>query len=248
MKDQRRKISAKVWRPVIDKLNRKLDRACLRRDAYLEQVLALEIPLLDAELPIANSAEARRFISERLDELDRKLVSFALRVDLVEQLDDICARKGIVRDAFFNRLLFILASPKSVIDRIFFTLDTDQRWRTDVWSEYKHDGPFFQNVFYPLEQEIDPFWPIRAGLEMCGEEDGLIDHTDMASGQTYKIKRLNDYGITLPERLYTVTFDNETFKDADLFGLNCYLPDWQIPKHPAQVKFRKHLDELLESL
>ena len=29
------KISVKIWRPIIEKLDAKLDAACLRRDAYL---------------------------------------------------------------------------------------------------------------------------------------------------------------------------------------------------------------------
>jgi hypothetical protein len=30
----------KIWRPIIDKLDAKLDAACLRRDAYLAKLLA----------------------------------------------------------------------------------------------------------------------------------------------------------------------------------------------------------------
>lgn len=247
MKQDRRKTSTQVWRPVIDKLNRKLDKASLRRDAYLESVLEVELPYLDQEVALPNSTVAAKFIGERLDQLDRKLVSLSLRVDLVERLDEICARKRIVRDAFFNRLFFLLAAKPAVIDRIFFPLVSDE-WRTEVWSEYKHDGPFFKNVFYPLEQDIDPFWAIRAGLELYGEEKDLVDHTDPGSGMSAKVKRVKDYGVVLPERVHTTALDNVQFKNADLYGLNCYLAEWQIPGQPAELRFRKELDELLADL
>ena len=242
-----KKISTKIWRPVVDKLNRKLNKACLRRDAFLERVLEVELPHLDAEIPLANTAQAKAFVAERLDQLDRKLVSLSLRADLVDRLDEICARKEILRDAFFNRLFFLLAASPKVIDRVFFVL-VGQEWRTEVWSERKHDGPFFQNIFYPLEQDVDPLWPIRTGLELYGEESDLVDFEHPVSGEKIQVKKVSDDRLELPERVYTVSIDSTTFRDQDLSGLNCYLPDWRIPGHPAELKFRKEMDELLESL
>ena len=109
------KISVKIWRPIIDKLDQKLDAACLRRDAYLNKVLENELPWLDSEVSLANSPAAQAFVAARLDQLDRKLVSLTLRPELIEQLNDICQRKRIVRDAFFNRLFLLLAlKPKGI--------------------------------------------------------------------------------------------------------------------------------------
>lgn len=247
MKLQRRKISTKVWRPVINKLNRKLDKACLRRDAYLECVLEVELPHLDAEVALPNSEAARNFVSERLDQLDRKLVSLSLQTELVQRLDHICERKCIIRDAFFNRLFFLLAASPKVIDRLFYPLDSDH-WRTEVWSERKHDGPFFQNIFYPLEPDIDPFWAIRTGLEVYEQEKDLVDHKDPGAGQTVQVKKVSSDRLELPNRVYTVAFDDKAFKNTDLFGLNTYLHDWQIPGHPTELKFQAELDELLEQL
>lgn len=33
------KISVKIWRPLIEKFDEKMDEACLRRDAYLAKLL-----------------------------------------------------------------------------------------------------------------------------------------------------------------------------------------------------------------
>ena len=245
MASEKRKISTKIWRPVVDKLTRKLNKACLRRDAFLERVLDVELPYLDNEVALPNSEQAQNFIAERLDHLDRKLVSLALRIDLIERLESICGRKRIVRDAFFNRLFLLLAAPPGIIDKIFFNLDSDD-WRTEVWSELKHDGPFFQNVFYPLEQEIDPFWSIRAGLELHCKESDLLDYKNPDTGESVKVVKLfNEDRVTLPSRVYTVVLSDKEFGDADLYGLNCYLPDWHISGHPAESKFRKDLDKLL---
>ena len=77
------KISVKIWRPIIEKLDAKLDAACLRRDAYLAKLLATELDHLDAEVSLPNSPAAHDFTLERLDAFDRKLVSIALAPDLV---------------------------------------------------------------------------------------------------------------------------------------------------------------------
>jgi len=241
-----RKISTKIWRPVVDKLTRKLERACLRRDAFLERVLEVELPSLDDEVALPNEEVARRFVAERLDQLDRKLVSLSLKSELVSHLDVICERRRIVRDAFFNRFFFLLAASPAAIDRLFFR--GVPKWRTEVWSEWKHEGPFFQNVFYPLEQDVDPFWPIRAGLELLSDDSDLVEVAEPTSGTQVKVRIDRSGRRSLPDRLYTVVFDNEAFRDADLFGLNCHLPVWRIPGHPEQLTYRKELDELLADL
>lgn len=211
------KISTKVWRKVMVSFDKKLSLACLRRDAFLNRLLETELPELDDEIPLANSVDAQQFVIEHLNSLDWKPVSLALRSDLVEKLNDICARKRIVRDAFFNRLFFLLSVPPKVIDLLFF--NDDANWRTEVWIEYRNDGPAFNNTFYPLEPEINPFWAIREGLALEDRE----------------------------EHFYAITFDDKNFKDADLYGLNCYLPDDRIPDHPAYLK-PKSLDDLLSEL
>src|SRR6266567_8140353 len=102
------KISVRIWRPLIVRVNEKIKAACLRRDPYLASVLAHELPLLDREICVPNSAAAEAFVTDRLDQMDRKLVSLALPPESTAQLSEICARKRIVRDAFFNRMFFLL--------------------------------------------------------------------------------------------------------------------------------------------
>lgn len=239
------KISVKIWRPIIDKLDAKLDAACLRRDAYLAKLLAGELNQLDAEVSLPNSPAAHDFTFKRLDALDRKLVSIALAPKLADRLHDICTRKRIVRDAFFNRLFLLLAAAPKTIDTLFFP--DDPKWRTAVWSEFKHDGPFFESGFYPLEAPVDPFWAIRAGLELfnegAGAEDYQVPHTDT------RIKVLRGLGGE-PEPLpglHSVFFEQKV-GEHDLLGLNCFVPDWRIPGHEAERRHAKALDELLESL
>jgi hypothetical protein len=217
-------ISTKIWRPVLDKLNTKLEQACLRRDAYLNRVLDVELSALDEELPLANSNSARQFIAEHLDKLDRKPVSLSLRPDLVERLDEICERKQIVRDSFFNRLFFFLAVPVEWFTQSF---PLDENWIREVWFSDSHEyeltrnNPGFQNLFYPLEPVIDPFWALRKGL-------------DLSEGNSAR------------KGIYTVVL-RESPKGSDLWGLNCYLLDREVPGLPEPSE-PLSLDDLLSLL
>lgn len=243
------KISTKIWRPLIDKLDAKLDGACLRRDAYLGKVLGIELPALDSEVCLVNSDASEKFIFERLDQFDRKPVSLSLPDEVVQRLNAICERKRIVRDAFFNRLVLMLAASPKQIDRLFFPHEKD--WMNIVWTECKHDGPFFENTVYPLEHDIDPFWAIRMGIDLFSENDSgeELEYQVPETGETVKVRKdpLTE-NISLCSGLYSDIFHDKVFKDTDLYGFNCYVPDWRVPGHKAEVEYRNKLDELLVDL
>jgi hypothetical protein len=240
------KISVKIWRPLIARFNDKVMTACLRRDLYLARVLAHELPHLDQEISVPNSAAAQRFVEDRLDDMDRQLVSLALPPALTVQLKDICARKRIVRDAFFNRVFLLLAARPRAIDALLFPENPD--WRAEIWSEYRNDGPFFQNGFYPLEPEVNPFWALRTAFEVQAEEDETVkDHVDPATGN--KVRVTHDLtGAVIPVRgIYSTVFDVRKGQ-TELLGFSCFLPDSRIPGTPAAETLNSKLDELLKDL
>lgn len=235
------KISVKIWRPILEKLDTKIEMACLRRDAYLAKVLDTELGCLDEEVSIPNSQASYDFVFKRLDQLDRKLVSLALPTELTERLNVICSQKRIVRDAFFNRLFLLLAVSPKHIDKLFSNA-LGPEWREEVWRDWKHEGQFFQDGFYPLEAMIDPFWAIRSGLELYAKDAGLEDYIEPTSGKQIKVKH-ELTGIAPADSLYTTVF--EKLGNNDLLGMNCYLPDWLVPGLEAEQQYRAKLDELL---
>lgn len=240
------KISVKLWRPIIDKFDEKIEAACLRRDAFLSKVLNVELNYLDEEVSIPNSQASYDYVFEKLDRLDRKLVSLALPSELTARLNEICSRKRIVRDAFINRIFLLLAVSPKVIDTLLFG-DVDGDWRNEVWVENRNDGPFFQNGFYPLEPMIDPFWAIRSGMEINAANSEVEDYIEPTSGKPIRVTR-DITGAAMPANsLYTTIFEQKV-QGGDLLGLSCYMPDWRIPGHGAEQEHRAKLDELLGEL
>lgn len=240
------KISVKIWRPLIDKLDAKLEAACLRRDAYLNKVLDVELAQLDAEMSIPNSQASYDHIASRLDLLDRKLVSLAISPEVAARVNEICSRKRIVRDSFFNRLFLMLAASPEAVDALMFS-GYDGKWRSDVWIDAKHDGSFIKNGFNPLEASIDPFWAIRWGIDLMSDAEITEDYVEPSSGKTIKVLPGSMGRATPPSSFYTIEF-NQKVSGNELAGLNCYLPDWRIPGHGAELAYRAKLDEIFGDL
>ena len=241
------KISVKIWRPILEKLDKKLDDACLRRDAYLNKVLEVELGFLDEEVSIPNSPAAYSFVANCVDSLDRKLVSLALRPDLVERLNEICSRKRIVRDAFFNRLFLLLAVQPKTIDSLLFHGAADD-WCRELWRDIHHDRSFFQSGFYPLATAIDPFWAIRDGLKLYDADTAIETYTEPSSGLTISVQR-DDAGSVKPiDSVYATLIEKKLGDGTVLLGLNCYMPDWRVPGEEAEILHRKKLDELFPDL
>lgn len=234
------KISTMIWRPIIDKFDEKMEAACLRRDAYLNKVLKIELPRLDLEVSLANSIDAQAFIAGQLDQLDRKLVSIKLQPDLIELMKDICTRKRITRDAFFNRLFLLLEASPKMIDHLLFSDQVDC-WRTEVWSTHEYDEVFFNNTFYPLDQDIDPFWSIRVGIGHYNKQQDLYNHINSETGKVVHVQRDSCGHIYPKNSLYTSLL--RKFDKTDLYGLNCYISDWEIPNSPAK---REHFNEIFK--
>lgn len=278
------KITINVWRPVWSKLEKKLNDASLKRDAYIGSLINRELDHLESEMPIANSSDAERFIDKQLRALlhqNSTPLSIALPSDVAEKLENVSSQKRVVRDSFFNRLFLFLAFGPSMAGTLLFRdswLDDanakPDRWTGEVWREYKHEGPFFENVFEPFLAHQDPLWPIRAYFDLIEEQDkpGYVEWTDPESKRTVQMaKWVPEHLLHLPSRFYTVTLTDHDLRKAsstpdrtavqgksatrepdrpyhNLYGLNCYLPNFRIPGHPDQKAAQASTDELLADL
>ena len=213
-----RKTSTRIWTPLLEKFTERLDDACLRRDAYLGRILESELDALDAEVTTPNSDAARSFIAAHLDALPRKLVTLTLPEPLMQRIDDLCERKQIVRDSFFNRLVFMLAAEPRVLDRLWF--DGDRGWFPHLLGESSFKQEAAARMLDPIQADLDPFWAYREGM-------------------------LAWYDGNPPFGIYTAVLDDTTFPKVDLFGLNIHLPDRRVPGTAEHQHIATLLDDLL---
>ena len=237
------KTTVKVWQPLVAKLEARMTEACLRRDLYLARLLAGEVQHLDAEVAVANSQAAYDHVFERLESLNRKPMSLALPPALVEQINAVCKRKRIVRDAFFNRLfLLLVASPKNLDALLFPAYAGD--WKRDVWRQYGNDSITVELGVQPLAAVTDPFWAIREAFVMDHPNSNLQDWADPDSGAKVQMMEVQPGDWTLPENVYTKYLDQKAGQH-DLVGLNCHVPDWRLPTRRARSRIVDPLEALL---
>ncbi|CAH1204067.1 conserved hypothetical protein [Candidatus Nitrotoga sp. BS] len=205
-----KKVAIKIWQPIVKKLNDKMEQGCLRRDAYINKILAIELEMMDQEIMQLNSEEAREFIAASLNGIPRQVVTFSLRVDVIDRLDEICNRKNMVRDAILNRIFLILILKPEHIERL---LGLDAGWQGRIWNKHAGDFGFFPNIYFPLEPDIDPFRVIREGIRLRNED------TDDTSN------------------IYSTIWAEGIFKNVDLTGMNCYLPNHYVKDSSEYLEF-----------
>lgn len=279
------KITISVWRPVWSKLEKRLEKGCLKRDAYIGMLINRELDYLQDEMPIANSKEAENFIQKQIRALLEQNftpLSIALQPDVAQKLEKVCADRRIIRDAFFNRLFLFLAFGPEIAGLLLFRgMDDDEdgkweltSWTRSVWSEYKHEDQFFWNVFDPFRANQDPLWAVRACFEIIEDRDSpkYVDWIDPRTKQVVKMtKSVADHVLHLPYRFYTaVLTDQDLPKKAkgptrhaaqgksgiqgeerayhNLYGLNCYLPDFHVPGQKDKEAVEKANNDLLSNL
>ena len=246
------KITVQVWQRAAKRLEETLRDACFRRDAYLAKVIESELAWLDHEVSIPNSPKACRYVTQELAKLPRKAVTMRLPQTLVERLAEICERKRIVRDAFFNRLFLLLVADAKTVDQLLFLGDDCEDWRRDLWSNHKNEtDAFFENGLFPLRAAQDPLWAIRMGLEIWNEESGCTEKwVEPTSGAEILINRTLGGAPTPIASIYATPF-SITFKSnpgASLLGMSCHLPDHLVPDSEAAKKENAASEELLASL
>jgi hypothetical protein len=227
-----RKISIRIWTPLLERFNQRIDSACLRRDAWLAKVLEHELDALDDEITEANSEAARQFISTRLDTLPRKLVTLTLPEPLVRKLDDICERKRIVRDSFFNRLFFLLAANHGLVTYLFF--DAYDDWFQALLERTDFSSSAAGDLLDPIPEFRSPFATIREGLAV---------HCEILAKESGDGRKADE--CLRDRQIYTVHLTDQLLPKVDLFGLNVYLPDLVVPGTTEQQDFQSMIDDML---
>lgn len=211
----RSKLTVRVWDRLVNLLAERAEEICLRRDALLGQVIALEIDHLREDLAQPNSQAARRHIEHHLRALlsgsNGRQLSLALSPATVQRLEDACAEKNVPREAFLNRVILLLVAKPDFLERALFNVDPEdgRSLRSAVHQKFMVNLEL-TNGFAPLptiaDILADPFWGYREMTAVMAEDAGE------------------------PMTFYSLQFTSEA-----LCGLNCYVPDARVPGTAAYL-------------
>lgn len=156
-------ITARLYAPMHKDFDRQLTAALLRRDAFLDRMIAGEIQHLREDLagkklsPVAN-----RFIAGKLKGMGKKgdpalkQVSIAVRPATANALRVATTKHNLVRDAFLNRLITLLRSSDKLLD----ALDLPKKVVGSDWRDGSEPMP--TSPLKAIEAtESDPLYYLR---------------------------------------------------------------------------------------
>jgi len=226
-RDDKRKISVRMWEPLLLRFNQLCAAACLNRDAYFDIVLGNEAPMLTAELEgKRNSEQARRYIRRCLLDLrELRPASFSVRQSTANAVDRACEEVNIWRDVFINRVAYLLVAR---------TTSLEQQWDVQFDNhreEIFEDGWEIKRLLlgprlFAVESFVkdDPFAGLRAVLRVAPFTERALH-----------LQPLGKPGATEQD-------------SRGLLGFCTYLEDSSVPGTEANAEQQRMLAELLESL
>jgi hypothetical protein len=113
------KITVSFFGKMYLDFDRQLRQALLRRDAFIDRMIEVEIPHLREDLAGRSlSDDAHRYVSRTLKRSGGKVHQKSLALDhrTAKALREICTEHNLVRDAFINRLIALLRSTDAFLD------------------------------------------------------------------------------------------------------------------------------------
>jgi hypothetical protein len=171
--DKPTKITVYLYKSLYEKIDAQLSAALLRRDAFLDKVIASEVPRLREDLAGRRlSKAAHQYISRRLgktratdnrDENPRWPVSIAVSRATADALEAVVKEHNLVRDAFIHRLIVLLRSTDKTLE--VFELPARIASQRRDGTEDMPTGPLRAIE----EAQMDPFYYLRAA---CNEKHG----------------------------------------------------------------------------
>lgn len=171
-KSEMTKITVKLFAPMYADFDKQLSAALLRRDAFIDRMIAGEITNLRNDLAGKRmSPEANRYVSGVLKKMGGSKApplhqtSIALRATTAAALNEAVEAHNLVRDSFINWLIALLRSSDTLLEK----LDLPKRIRGN-----RRDGTEDMPTS-PLkaieETQSDPLYYLRAACEQqyeCG--------------------------------------------------------------------------------
>ena len=105
------KITLKIYKPLLKAFDLKVQRLCLKRDAFLNRLLAVETPRLKEDLNgLRQSTRAHRYSSGELKRLAPWPINVVVDQATADALNEVVTQANVSRDAFANFLIWFLVA------------------------------------------------------------------------------------------------------------------------------------------
>lgn len=144
------RITVRISAALVAQLDACLKSLYLRRDAYLNHTLGAEVDDL-AEVP-PNSPRAQRVLRQLRGAIpDKARIAITLDTELVKRINEVCAEKGIVRDAFIESYIAFLVLGDFAEGTCISPLEKARAILSDPRHEYYSAHPTYIDLHLPEE-------------------------------------------------------------------------------------------------
>lgn len=161
------KVTAKIFDPVYVEFDRQMTRSMLKRDAFLDRVISVEIPHLRNNLKGKQlSPRAKKYISGCLKSMGGahtaglRAVNVSLTQDTADALREVVSELNLQRDAFLNWLIVLLRSTDQLLERLDLPLTIKSSYGGCLL-----DTPPISPLRAIEDIEADPLYYLRTACE-----------------------------------------------------------------------------------
>lgn len=201
-----------------------IDQGCYLKKALLTRLLTVEIERLNAALPVASDASIKSHVRAQQNSPVLKSSwiphQVSLPANLVRRVQEVCQEKGVVRDAFVNRVLFLATAKQSVIDHHF---GLHEFATCDYFSdEYFNKDRAYELTMQRLTVPVDPL----ASLEWALSDSG--DSGWAEPGYLYRKKLFEFFGKPKTRDLESAKVLAEDERNTESARLKRHLILWSL--------------------
>lgn len=160
------KITTKIYLPMLESFNSQISKMHIKRDSYLNAMIKAELPYLKSDMRgKVLSTKAKKYIAGSLKRMGIHNVNIVVEREVADKLNKIVSDSNLVRDAFINRLILLLRSRESFLEKI----GLPTRINTNAYKSMMWDLP--TSPLRAIEEVMtDPLHYLRIASE---EMDGL---------------------------------------------------------------------------
>lgn len=236
------KITLNINKTLLKQFSDGLDRCFIKRDAFLNNLISIEIDKLDEEMKgIEQSKKARKYLIDNLKRSGTQGINVVVSKTVAKRLNAVIKKYGLSRDCFINRLLLLVTLPDGAKYelRMFASIqEIHEEVETSMsYASYNENVKMSTTTLDGIYSYIsDPFQFLR----ICIYDDEPVNNLykksfyfpkffeaiDEKAKEWIKEKKIN------PSELH----DFKTMLKVS----TCYIEDWELPNHHAYNKEMIH--------
>lgn len=229
------KITININKTLLEQFSNGLDRCFIKRDAFLNNLISIEVDRFDEEMEgVKQSKKARKYLIENLKRSGTKAINVVVDKSVALRLNAIIKKHGMSRDCFVNRLLLLSTFPEGAKYELRMFSSISELYKEvqessfDFYDSYVEGNEVSTSTLTGIHSYIiDPFKFLRT----------CIYHDEPSNSLYKKNFYLPKFFEAIEEKEKKWVKEGKiSSREIDdyktmLKVATCYIEDWELPSH-----------------